>query len=325
MKRFRRALTIFFVVAVIAFGVLTWLASSRLICPPRRAIQDYHREILANALEHGMSIRAFSAGETPCLLCEPSTTPGAALKGNKLRSELQALHVKMAPWGTVVATAMLLHGHTGCKEDMLPVAERFCAAGFRCILLDLPGHGKHPEVFASFGKSESTLPGEVLYAASKRFDFAAQPAVLFGVSQGGAIALQAAARADDKWSAVAELSSFESLDLVVSRQARTWFGPLAVPADGMVSWLVHHRAGYRPSEIRPIDAVAKLTLPVLIGHGDADAYVTPDQANHLFDAVHSDTKQFLNVPGAGHHSVFVTEAPVYATIGRFLLEAVRPL
>lgn len=321
MKLFRRLLVSFLLIVAVAFGCLTWLASSRLICPRRQVIQDYHREILDKPTDHGMRIEAFTVGEAPCLMCEPVVQPGAAAKGNKLRTQLQAGGSTIAPWGTIRGTLVLLHGHNGSKEDHLPVAERFCAAGFRCLLVDLPGHGQHPATFASFGVHEATLPREVLQAAAKRFQFSPVPAGLFGISQGGAIVLQAAARGDESWFAVAELSSFASLDRVIDHQASEYFGFLAPLAKATVTRLVQQRAGYVPAQVRPIDAAARLSIPVLIGHGDADAFVTPEQAQELFQAVPSTRKQFLGIPGAGHGNVLVTDAPVYATVSQFFLDA----
>ena len=322
-KRLRRVLLIGGTVIVVAFGMLTWLASSRLLCPARRPVQDYHREILGHAGEHGMRIEPFMAFSTPCLLCEPIANPGTALKGNKLRSEQQSVGLTLAPWGEIRATLVLLHGHGGCKEDHLPVAERFCAAGFRCLLPDLPGHGQHPARFASFGETETALPNEVLREAALKFHFQPAPAALFGISQGGAIALQAAAHPEGNWVAVAELSSFASLDRMVRSQAEQWFGPLASIANGTVAFLVRARAGYTPAKIRPIDAIAKLTIPVLVGHGDADQFVAPEQALLLYAAAAANPRRapFFNVPGAGHSNILITNAPVYASLSRFFLKA----
>ncbi len=310
-----------------AFLSISWLAASRLVCPARQPLEGYHREILDHAGEHGMRVEPFTVRDregfdVPCLLCEPMKNPGAAIKGNKLRDELKASGVALGAWGEVRATLVLLHGHNGRKEDHLPVAERFCAAGLRCILIDLPGHGEHPAPFASFGFREKTLPGDVLRAAAARFAFDAQPAALFGISQGGAIALQAAALADENWFAVAELSSFAALDDVIAEQAALWFGPLQSPARVMVHWLVGHRAKFRPEDVRPVDAAASLaTMPVLIGHGDADAFIAPDHARRLFAATPGKRKLLLNIPGANHHNVLITSAPVYATASEFFLDA----
>lgn len=332
-KRWRwwKILGVLLLLACVGFCGLVWYASSRLITPARRPLQDYHVEFLAKSAEHGVSVEAFKVRtsdgfETPCLLCEPLVSPSTtAAKGAKIRSELQAQGLKLEPWGAIKATLVLLHGHKGRKEDYLPVAERLCAAGFRCILVDLPGHGEHPATFATFGHGEASLPSEVFQDAAKRFQFKPAPAGLFGISQGGAIAIQAAARPQDGWFAIAELSGFASLQEVIHDQAVQYFGPLREPAEALVYALVKHRAGFEPSAIRPVDAAARLnSIPVLIGHGDADRFIQPHHARALFQAVPSARKQFLNVPGAGHSDVLITPAQVYATVGRFFLEALPP-
>lgn len=304
------------------FLALCWLSSSRLICPPRRALQDYHREILMASDQHAMRVERFLTGGAPCLMCEPLSGQENAPKGRKIREQLAATGVLLSPWGDVRATLVLLHGHTGRKEDHLPVAERFCAAGFRCILVDLPGHGDHPEPFASFGVTESAIPEAALNEAALRFKFSPAPCGLFGISQGGAIALQAAARPGAAWFAVAELSAFSSLDDVIQSQAQRLFGPVHPVAQDVVRSLVRLRAGYDPAVVRPVDAVKAIPCPVLIGHGDDDRFVPPEHAQRLLQAVVPGVKkQFLDIPHAGHHNILITDAPVYATIASFFLAA----
>jgi pimeloyl-ACP methyl ester carboxylesterase len=321
-------MTLLLVLGGACFLALSWVASSQLICPKRGTLQDYQREIMDHANDHGLVIRRFTVQTSdgfgaPCILCEPSRKPGVATKGNKVRQELHSQGLTVPPWGDVKATLVLLHGHKGRKEGYLAVAERLCAAGFRCILMDLPGHGDHPAPFARFGVTEAKLPNEVLQEAAKRFSFASQPAGLFGISQVGAIALQAAARKGETWFAVAELSAFANLEDVIERQARQWFGPVHEPARSIVHWLVEQRAGFRPEQVRPIDSALELKdQSVLIGHGDKDRFILYAHARTLFEAVPSARKEFLPVPGAGHHDVLITPAPVYATVGAFFLKAV---
>jgi pimeloyl-ACP methyl ester carboxylesterase len=330
LKRGGRFLITMLLIVCVVFLALTWMASSRLICPRRDALEDYHRVILNHANDHGLTIHTFSVRttdgyETPCLLCEPSKLPGAAHKGNKLRQELQANGLTPPLWGDMRATLVLLHGHNGRKENFLPVAERLCAAGFRCILVDLPAHGEHPARFSTFGVVEAKLPNEVLQEAARRFSFDPQPSGLFGISQGGAIALQAAARQNETWFAVAELSGFATLDEVIELQARQWFGPFQKPAHAVVSWLVAQRAGFDPKGVRPIDAAMQLRdRPVLIGHGERDSFIEYAHAHRLFAAVPGANKEFLPVPDAGHPDVLITSTPVYATVSAFFLKALPP-
>lgn len=313
--------------AIVLFFALTWVASSRLICPSRRPLQDYHQEIFDHPAAHGLLIRHFSVRSsdglvTPCLLCEPGSQAGPSAKGLLLRQQLQGQGLSIPPWGTIQATLVLLHGHAGRKEDHLPVAERFCAAGFRCILLDLPGHGDNPTEYATFGLKEAALPGVALLHAAQLFGFNAQPAALFGISQGGAIALQSAARKNEGWFAIGELSGFATLDEVIASQSNRWFGLLRRPAHAVVRGLVEHRAGLSIEQVRPLDAATTLNdMAVLIGHGESDDFIPLEHAHRLYGAVPSRRKQFLNVPGANHSRVLVTSAPVYATLSEFFLRS----
>ena len=91
-----------------------------------------------------------------------------------------------------------MHGHFGRKENHLPVSERFCAIGFRCLLFDVPDHGEHPSPTTTFALNEAMLPRAVLESAAQRFGFDPRPAGLFvALSLGGAIALIAAVQERD--------------------------------------------------------------------------------------------------------------------------------
>ena len=322
----KRTLWLFTGVVTLGLAVsvgMAWSASSRILCPPRKHLQSYHRETLQNPGHFELKIQAFEASGHPCLICEPNTAHKPSTKGSLLRQQLAAEMVPLGTWGEVLGTAVLLHGHSGCKEDHLPIAERLCAAGFRCLLVDLPGHGQSPIQFATFGHKEASLPREVLLGAVQKFGFSPTPAVLFGVSQGGAIALQAARPEPAAWAAVAEVSAFASLDRVIKHKSTGWFGPLGSTFAAAIEQIVYHRAGFHPAQIRPLDAAGELHVPVLIGHGEDDTLVTLEQAEEIFRAIPDPRKDFLLINEAGHSNVFTTSAPIYKTVAKFLLDAIR--
>lgn len=331
MKRFRRlfrlSLGLSLLLPLAAMAVIGWRGSERLVSPPRRALQDYHREILAAPRDYGLEIRRFSAGTTPCLLVTGARQPGAAVKSRILRGELARRGFAPAPWGARRGTIVMLHGHGGRKEDHLPICERFCAAGFRCLLVDLPAQGDHPGTLATFGKAEAALVESVLDQAAARFAFDPAPACLFGVSQGGAIALQAAARTPGKWAAVASVATFASLDRPLARSADSlvprrlrFCEPLATFS---VACGTKWRAGYWPSEVRPVDAAAKLHLPVFLAHGDCDRFIGIDQAREILAAVPDSRKQLRVVKGGDHGRVLaVGSHALYADLCGFFLSAV---
>lgn len=314
----------------LAFLVLVgWWGSGHLVSPERRGLEDYHREILSRPADHGLQIEPFAASDgTPGLLVTGSPAPGAARKSRIARDELGRRHIAVPDWGEQIGTIVLLYGHNGRKEDQLPICERFCAAGFRCILMDLPGQGDHPGATGSFGLREAGGIEGVLNDAARQFDFPPAPACLFGVSQGGAIALQAAALAPGKWKAVASVATFASLDLPVLRSAQEMVPedfhfccPLAAFSVGCGTRL---RAGFWPAEVRPLDAAARLTLPVLIAHGDQDPYIGIEQGRAIFSAVPSKRKQFRVVEGADHNRVLsIGSHRLYADFCAFFLAALN--
>lgn len=331
MSRFRRItvrfLTLPGLALLVLLGFIGWRGAGHLVSPQRRALQDYHREILGEPDEFGLHIEPFTgAGDTPCLLVTASPHPGIAKKSHILRDELTRRGISLPPWGSRIGTVVLLYGHAGRKEDHLPICERFCAAGFRCLLMDIPGQGDHPQPVGTFGLREGTLVEQVLAGAAGQFGFKGSPACLFGVSQGGAIALQTAARAPAKWRAVASIATFSSLDLPVLRSAEEMTPPslhFCCPAAAFsVSCATRLRAGFWPSDIRPVDAAEKLHLPVFIGHGDLDPYIGIDQARRIFAAVPDRRKTFRVVAGADHnHVLSMGSHALYADVCEFFLAA----
>jgi alpha-beta hydrolase superfamily lysophospholipase len=334
MKRLRRTLLrLLAVVALLLAAALAatgWWGSGILVSPQRRDLQDYHREILAKPAEFGLQVKPFTAaGGTPCLLVTGDPRPGKAEKARLLRDELEHRGVVLPPWGAQVGTLVMFYGHRGRKEDHLPICERFCAAGFRCLLIDIPGQGDHPGTTGSFGLNESKLAVQTLAEAAVTFSFPASPACLFGVSQGGAIALQAAALAPSKWKAVASVATFASLDRPVLRSAEEllpedWHFccPLAAFS---VACGTKMRAGFWPSDVRPVDAAAKLHLPVMIAHGDRDPYIGIEQAQEIFAAAPGPQKQFRVVKGGDHNRVLaIGSHELYADLCQFFLKALDP-
>jgi pimeloyl-ACP methyl ester carboxylesterase len=333
MPRFRRFLfrtsLVLAVVVLAALVVIGWQGSGRLVSPARRALQDYHHDILGKPDHHGLTIVPFTAaGATPCLLVTASSQPGLATKSKLLRDELSRRGVRLPPWGAEIGTVVMLYGHGGRKEDHLPICERFCAAGFRCLLLDIPGQGDHPATMGSFGLHEAALVEAVLADASRQFSFPPAPTCLFGVSQGGAIALQTAARSPGKWKAVASVATFASLDRPVLRAAENllpeplrFCSPLAAFSVGCGTRL---RAGFWPADIRPVDAAGKLNQPVFIGHGDRDESIGIDQARDIFAAIPGGRKKFRVVAGADHNHVLSKGShALYADLCQFFLAAVE--
>lgn len=100
------------------------------------------------------------------------------------------------PYGPIVAlrtkeagkaTALLVPGYTGSKEDFAPLLDAIAADGFRAVAIDLPGQ------FESPGPDDESayLPpalGQVLAALVEHLTAEGKPVLLLGHSYGGLVA-----------------------------------------------------------------------------------------------------------------------------------------
>lgn len=206
--------------ATISGVVVIYWAGTEIASPPRRALMDYHREFLGNPTAHGMRVEKFtSSGGAPCLVCFPDPQSKLGERGNKIREQLLARGIALSAPGETIGNLVLNHGRKGRKEEYLPIAERLCAIGFRCIIPDLPAHGEHPEKIATYGIREAGFDAKILDEVSARFEFEKQPAGLLGMSMGGAVAVHDAALPNNLWKALVIISSFDSFSPVIENQA----------------------------------------------------------------------------------------------------------
>jgi pimeloyl-ACP methyl ester carboxylesterase len=91
----------------------------------------------------------------------------------------------LAPRGTVV----LLHGYGLAEFAMAPWAFRLAEDGWRCVLVDLRGHGKSTGKKITYGITEAQDMSQLLDLLTKR-DQLAPPVAVIGDSYGAALALR---------------------------------------------------------------------------------------------------------------------------------------
>lgn len=299
-------------------------AGSEIAHPSRKTLQDYHHEYLIQQPRHGIRIDSFTASDgTPCLVVEPAGNPGE--RGRKIRQQLTERGHMLPQFGRIKGTLVLAHGRKGRKEDYLSIAERFCAAGFRCVIPDLPAHGDHPGKIATYGVREAALPALVLGEAARKYQFNSAPAGLMGMSMGGSVAVHAAALPDAPWKALVVIASFDSFPSVIEGQASRHAGPgigsLWADAAGGI---YQQKSGIALAGIQPHLRAASIHSPTLVAHGSADPVVPCAAGRRLFAALPATTtRKFVEIPDAGHDNVLVTNYPIYAEIAEWMLLHVR--
>lgn len=313
-------------VMFMAGGLARW-AGAQIASPPRKAMLEYHREFLSNPIGHGLSIQYFTASDgTPCLVSTPLESGHLGERGSKIRDQLALRGIALKPPGAVNGTVVLLHGRKGRKDDLLPIAERLGAAGFRCVIPDLPAHGDHPNPLATYGVMEAGLPAMVLEEASAKFEFQTGPVALLGISMGGSVATHAASLQNAPWKAMVIISSFDRLSSAVRCQAGHYLGETighrwAEAADPFYQ----RKSGCSIRDIQPSVRASKIKIPVLVAHGTCDQVSPITCGKHLFDSFNNASeKKWLEIKGADHYTALVTAQPVYADIAEWMITHLNP-
>ncbi|MDG2246547.1 MAG: alpha/beta fold hydrolase [Flavobacteriales bacterium] len=200
------------------------------------------------------------------------------------------------PKGTLV----FIHGIGGSKEFFVSRAQRYVNQGLNVVLFDLRAHGKSTGEYCTYGFFEKNDVEELVkYIISKQGE---KPIGLYGTSLGGAVALQAASICSDVDFVIVE-STFPSMEEVVFEYMKRLSGvQLSFISDWALS-AAGKKAGFDPEMVQPELAAGLIKQPALIVHGTADVHIPMALGKRNFDALLSQDKTWLEIPGADHNSV----------------------
>lgn len=305
---------------------LVWWCVKEIAEPSRRAADVPHLPYFDGTAKAGFVVEKFvSSDGMPCLVCTPEHVDKFSKRAGIIRQQLAEQGISLKPAGEIIGTVLILHGRSGIKEDYLAVAERFCAVGFRCVIPDLPGHGGNPEPFTTYGVLEAPIILKCYAEVAVKNGFTGQPSAILGQSMGGAEAIHTAALDGSPFGAMVVVSSFDKLETVIRGQANSLLGQtlgaaVAMPAGHVYEW----RTGVPIAGIDSSEKARQVRIPTLVVHGDDDSMVPTASGKALFDSFPGNTKRWLEVPGAEHNNVLVTDFPLYATMAKWFLDHLTP-
>ncbi len=195
--------------------------------------------------------------------------------------------------------ALLLHGYTGSKEDMYPIACRYHRMGYNVLVPDLRCQGESGGDFIGMGLTDA---GDCLLWLDKILETdSAARLVLHGQSMGAATALIMTGEPELSSHVVAAIAdcSYTDAYTMFSGKLEEWFHlPSYLFADG-ACLMLRLRGGYDLKKASPADAVSRSHTPTLFIHGDEDDMVDVAMCRELYGAA-SCEKELLIVQGAGH-------------------------
>ncbi len=294
-----------------------------IVSPERRTIQDYHKEWLDHPGQHGIKIQSHLclANTTPCLLITPDTANGPAERGLRIRKQLSEKNHTLDPYGQIKGTILLLHGRNGRKEDLLAVAERFCAAGFRCLLPDLPAHGESRCLTSSFGYSDfdQGFATSVLQEMEEKYHFKGSRSYIWGMSMGGAFTSAALQHSPDRWSAAVIVCSFNSLPHIIEDKAKSILPLGANIFSQSVMTKISTSHSIDCTKIQPAQWLKTNKTPILFAHGTNDTLISIQRGRALYQHAGGLENRWIEVEGAGHSNILVTPMPLFAEMAGWFL------
>ncbi|MDO8365857.1 MAG: alpha/beta fold hydrolase [Saprospiraceae bacterium] len=203
---------------------------------------------------------------------------------------------------STLATVVLLHGISACKEVHLERAKVLADEGYASLLLDLRAHGQSEGEYCTFGFQEKNDLRAVADTLAKLFP--TRPMAIWGASLGGAIALQAMA-VEPRYSFGIIESTFDEYNKVAMEYGADmmfglrshWLTDRVLDKSGRIGH-------FEPDSVKPVVAAARIDRPVLFIHGDKDARIPKWFGERNYEACPAGDKQWYLVRGAGHNNLW---------------------
>ena len=198
---------------------------------------------------------------------KPRSAGATPIESHPERVDLLVRDSNVNVWTTTIGsgpTVLLLHGWGGSGNDMMPIASAFAAAGFRSVIIDMPGHGRSPGRESSLVKFLSAIRAVTRTLGA--------PDLVVGHSFGGSAAVFSIAELELPVRGAVLVAPAPGPAYYLDRFART-VGLPAERTDGMVRNLVI-RVGRSMESLDTLTAATRAThVPALILHDPSDREV----------------------------------------------------
>ena len=212
---------------------------------------------------------------------------------------------------------LLLHGYTGWKEELYPIACQYVSRGYHALVPDMRCSGDSEGDFIGMGWTDR-LDNMLWLSEILARDPDARIAI-HGQSMGAACALMMSGESlPSQVFAIVSDCAYTDAYSMFAKQMKDWFSLPSFPILDSMNLMLQLRGGYDLKKASALTAVQKTSLPILIIHGEEDDMIPVSMAQELYDAAAGE-KQLLLIPGAGHAQAMDKDPELYyKTVFEFL-------
>lgn len=212
--------------------------------------------------------------------------------GYRLKAAAFAPETESSRW------ALLLHGYTGWKEELYPIAFQYVKQGYHVLVPDMRCSGESEGDFIGMGWTDR-LDNQLWLSEILSRDEHAQ-IVIHGQSMGASCALMMTGEElPAQVRAIVSDCAYTDAWQMFAKQMADWFSLPSFPLLDSMNLMLQLRGGYDLKDASAISAIKNTSLPILIIHGEADDMIPVSMAYELYDAAAGE-KELLIIPGAGH-------------------------
>jgi len=218
-------------------------------------------------------------------------------------AHIDALHFPTATKRGRRLPVILNHGYLEAKEFHRREVRLLREAGHDVLLYDLRGHGRSGGRFTTLGVHEQGDLTRLIDACQQR-GYIADHVITMGYSAGAAVVIQQAPD-DSRVAGVVALTPFVDMIGAIRsfhRVTARWFN-----AENLLRGFeeVAAQEGFDLTRSNTLEAIRRLSVPLLLAVGDRDIHLPPEQhADLLRAAVNASKVEYHLVPGRNHISIY---------------------
>ena len=201
-------------------------------------------------------------------------------------------------------TIITVHGIRSNKASFYQKLPLLHQEGYNICSFDLRAHGNSEGTYCTFGYQEKKDISTIIDTLQKRYG-ADISFGIWGKSLGGAVALQALALDDRLAFGIVE-STFADFKSITHDYITRVTGINFRPFSNYLSYRGGIIAGFPADSIQPAEIAKSIEQPVFLLHGTDDRNIAIQNGKTIFNNLKSPQKKWLEVPDAGHNSVWQT-------------------